>query len=119
MRVGFSPRSWPAAKPILESLAGSAQGLAPWLAPSLGVELMLPQEPVDRVERGQLGIRLPPAPVKDFDGHGQVSLGLLQNPLLLLGTQGARTAFIGAHLGDQSGTATVLIIGPPKWPGLA
>ena len=96
-----------------EALGGSTQGLAQLLTPGLGVELMLAQEPVDRVERGQLGVLLQPASVKDFDGHGQVRLGLLENPLLLLGTQGARTAFVGAHLGNQSGKAAELVIIPP------
>jgi len=42
-----------------------------------------------------------------------MSLGLFQNPLLLLGRQRSRSAFISPHLGDQSGEAPALIIIPP------
>src|SRR6516162_9841258 len=42
-----------------------------------------------------------------------MSLGLFQNPLLLLGRQRSRSAFIGPHLGHQSGKAAALVIIPP------
>ena len=69
----------------LEALGGPAQRLAQLLAAGLGVQFMLAQEPVDRVERGQLGILFAPAPVEHFDRHGQMRLGLFEDPLLLLG----------------------------------
>jgi hypothetical protein len=42
-----------------------------------------------------------------------MSLGLFQNPLLLLGRQGSRSAFIGPDLGNKSGKAAALVIIPP------
>ena len=89
-RDGFAPlhrvqeRSWGKVrhpqvvdKGRLEALGGPAQRLTQLLAASSGMELMVTQQPVNRVEGGQLGILLAPAPVKDFDRHGQMSLGLL------------------------------------------
>ncbi len=101
----------------LEAFGGPAQWLAQLRAPGLGVEFMLAQEPVERVERGQLGILLAPAPVEHFDRHGQISLGLFEDPLLLLRRQGAGLAFIGAHLGRQSGETASLVVIPPVFEG--
>jgi hypothetical protein len=87
--------------------------LAQWLAAGLGVELVLAQEAVDRVERGQLGIRLAPAPVADFDRHGQRGLGRFPNPLLLRGRERAGLALVGAHRGGARGKAALLVVIPP------
>lgn len=100
-----------------EALGRSAQGLAQLLTTGLGVQLMLAQEPIDRIERGQLRILLEPAPVKHFDGHGQVSLGLFENPFLRLGAALAGLAFIGSGLGHQSGKAALLVVIPPVLKG--
>ena len=104
-------------KRSLEALGGAAQWLAQLLPPSLGMQLMLPQEAVDRVERGQLGILFAPTPVEHFDRHRQVRLGLFEEPLLLLGCQRAGLAFVGAHLGQQRGEAPVLVSIPPVFQG--
>ena len=72
------------------------------------MQFMLPQEPVDGIERRQLGILLAPTSVEHFDRHGQMSLGLFEDPLLLLSSQGAGLAFVGAHLVRQRGEAAWL-----------
>src|SRR6266705_2075522 len=87
----------------LEALGGATHRLAQLLTPSLGMQLMLTQEPVNGVERGQLWVLFAPAPAEHFDRHGQMSLGLFEDPLLLLSSQRAGLAFVGAHLGRQSG----------------
>src|SRR5258708_36859527 len=48
-----------------------------------------------------------------------MSLGLFEDPLLLLGSQRARLAFIGAHLGRQSGETAFLVSIPPILEGEA
>ena len=78
---------------------------------------MLAQEPVDGVERGQVGILFAPAPAKHFNRHGQMSLSLFQNPLLLFRSHRAGLAFVGAHFGCKSGEAAFLINIPPVFDG--
>src|SRR6266581_615390 len=101
----------------LEALGGATHRLAQLLTPSLGMQLMLTQEPVNGVERGQLWVLFAPAPAEHFDRHGQMSLGLFEDPLLLLSSQRAGLAFVGAHLGRQSGEAPLLVIIPPIFDG--
>src|SRR5258708_6660902 len=48
-----------------------------------------------------------------------MSLSLFKDPLLLLWTQRAGLAFVGAHLGRQSTVAPVLVIVPPILGGAA
>src|SRR2546425_1356249 len=101
----------------LEALGRPAQRLAQLPTASFGVQLMLAQEPVDGVERGQLGILFAPAPAEHFIRHGQMSLSLFQNPLLLFHSEGAGPAFVDAHFGGESGEAAFLIIIPPVFDG--
>jgi hypothetical protein len=101
-----------------ETLGGAAQGLAQLPAPGLGVQLMLAQEAVDGIDGGQLRILLPPAAVEDFDRNGQVSLGLFEDPFLLLRIESARLAFIGARLGLEGGKAALLVVVPLARQGL-
>lgn len=93
----------------LEALGRAAQRLAQLLATGFGVELMLPQEPVDRVEGRQLRIVFAPAPAEHFDRHGQMSLGLFEDPLLLLGAEGVRGWPLSAR------TLGVSAAKPPCW----
>src|SRR6266446_8575008 len=60
---------------------------------------------------------LAPAPAEHFNGHGQMSLSLFQNPLLLFGSEGAGPAFVDPHFGGESGEAAFLIIIPPVFDG--
>ena len=89
------------------------------LATRFGVQLMLAQEPVDRVERRQLRILLAPPAAKHLHRHRQVRLSLFQDPLLLLGAQRAWPAAIGARLRRQRGKAAVLVVIPPIFNGAA
>jgi len=70
-----------------------------------GVDCALAEEPVDGVERGQAGILFAPAPAEHFNRHGQMSLSLFQNPLLLFGSEGAGPAFVDAYFWGEGGEA--------------
>jgi hypothetical protein len=66
-----------------------------------------------------LRILLEPAPVKNFNGHGQVSLGLFENPLLLLGAPagGAGLYRFGSWASERQSRLVGSHTTSPQWCG--
>jgi hypothetical protein len=62
---------------------------------------------------------LTPAAVEDFDGDGEVGLGLFEDPAGLLGSEEAGLAFIGTGLGEEGGEAPLLVHVVPIFDGAA
>ena len=87
------------------------------LATGLGVEVVLAQESVDGGQGGELRVLLAPAAVEDFNGDGEVGLGLFEDPAGLFGGQDSGLAFVGTGLGHQRGEAALLMGVVPVFDG--